>query len=168
MLAHHPPQSSSSDNNLPIGVINNKSENRKSKKKNANAAGLLLKGLGSMFRFGKHRKSAPSSPESEGHQHSSGTVRASDPVTGNKPVGMSIMASAAGPHHLHVQDRRASSTLADGRGTIHGRPSEAVDRHHVLRRTLPPDERDRAELGRQMAMAVARQVNIRFYISRND
>jgi hypothetical protein len=36
-----------------------------------------------------------------------------------------------------------------------------VDRHHVLRRTLPPDERDRAELGRQMAIAVARQVNFK-------
>jgi len=160
MLANHPPsRSPSSSDNLP-GVINNKSETRKSKKKNANAAGLLLKGLGSMFRFGKHRKSAPSSPESESHQqhHSSGSTR--DPVTGNTAVGMSIMASAAGPQHLHVQDRR-SSTLNDGRGTIHGRPSE-VDRHHVLRRTLPPDERDRAELGRQMAMAVARQVSILF------
>jgi hypothetical protein len=56
----------------------------------------------------------------------------------------------------HQNERRSSSGHS---GSI-GRSSamSEVDRHHVLRRTLPPDERDRAELGRQMAIAVARQV----------
>lgn len=62
-------------------------------------------------------------------------------------------------HHHHQNERRSSSGHS---GSI-GRSSAVteVDRHHVLRRTLPPDERDRAELGRQMAIAVARQVNFK-------
>lgn len=145
-----PPPRSPSEIGIPI--LNNKSETRKSKKKNANAAGLLLKGLGSMFRFGKHRKSAPASPES-GHQSSG-----SDPaVSGHSMAGGNMIMPSSGnqqqqQHHHHHQSERRSSGHS---GSI-GRSSE-VDRHHVLRRTLPPDERDRAELGRQMAVAVARQ-----------
>jgi hypothetical protein len=143
-----PPPRSPSDIGIPM--LNNKNETRKSKKKNANAAGLLLKGLGSMFRFGKHRKSAPSSPES-GHQSSG-----SDPTVSGHHLSMAggnmIMPSSGN----HQNERRSSSGHS---GSI-GRSSamSEVDRHHVLRRTLPPDERDRAELGRQMAIAVARQV----------
>ncbi|XP_046455469.1 partitioning defective 3 homolog isoform X7 [Daphnia pulex] len=146
-----PPPRSPSDIGIPM--LNNKNETRKSKKKNANAAGLLLKGLGSMFRFGKHRKSAPASPES-GHQSSG-----SDPtVSGHHSMagGHMIMPSSGNQsHHHHQSERRSSSGHS---GSI-GRSSAVseVDRHHVLRRTLPPDERDRAELGRQMAIAVARQ-----------
>lgn len=150
-----PPPRSPSEIGIPI--LNNKSETRKSKKKNANAAGLLLKGLGSMFRFGKHRKSAPASPES-GHQSSG-----SDPaVSGHSMAGGNMIMPSSGnqqqqQHHHHHQSERRSSGHS---GSI-GRSSE-VDRHHVLRRTLPPDERDRAELGRQMAVAVARQVKRKF------
>lgn len=144
-----PPPRSPSEIGIPI--LNNKSETRKSKKKNANAAGLLLKGLGSMFRFGKHRKSAPASPES-GHQSSG-----SDPIVSGHSMagGNMIIPSSVNQQQQHYQhsERRSS-----GHSGSMGRSSE-VDRHHVLRRTLPPDERDRAELGRQMAVAVARQVN---------
>ena len=143
-----PPPRSPSDIGIPI--LNNKSETRKSKKKNANAAGLLLKGLGSMFRFGKHRKSAPASPEST-HQTSG-----SDPASGHSLSGNIIMPSNHHHHHPHHQHERRPSGPVGNTGSI-GRSSD-VDRHHVLRRTLPPDERDRAELGRQMAIAVARQV----------
>lgn len=139
-----PPPRSPSDIGIPM--LNNKSETRKSKKKNANAAGLLLKGLGSMFRFGKHRKSAPASPES-GHHQSSG----SDPVSSHSVAGNIIMPSSSNQHHYQQERRPSGPTSSIGR-------SSDVDRHHVLRRTLPPDERDRAELGRQMAIAVARQV----------
>lgn len=139
-----PPPRSPSDIGIPM--MNNKSEARKSKKKNANAAGLLLKGLGSMFRFGKHRKSAPASPES-GHQTSG-----SDPVSANSLTGNIIIPSSSNQAHYQHERRPSGPTSSVGR------PSD-VDRHHVLRRTLPPDERDRAELGRQMAIAVARQVN---------
>lgn len=142
-----PPVRSPSD----LGVLNNKSETRKSKKKNANTAGLLLKGLGSMFRFGKHRKSAPASPESS-HQSSG-----SDPA--HSLAGTIIMPSSSSSATLqHYQHERRPS----GPGSL-GRSSD-VDRHHVLRRTLPPDERDRAELGRQMAIAVARQVCIHYLL----
>ena len=109
-------------------LINNKSEIRKSKKK----AGLL-RGLGSMFRFGKHRKSGPPSPELE-------------PDT----IITSATSNGGGIH-----ERRPSGP-AGLTSSCTGRPD--VDRHHVLRRTLPPDDRDRAELGRQMALAAARQV----------
>lgn len=132
MMATH--RVASSDYNVG-DILNNKGETRKSqKKKNGNnAAGLLLRGLGSMFRFGKHRKSAPSSPES---------------ASGPHPLDdAAIITSSMQPREFH--ERRPSGSV--------GRPSD-VDRHHILRRTLPPDERDRAELGRQMAMAVARQV----------
>lgn len=139
-----PPPRSPSDIGIPM--LNNKSETRKSKKKNANAAGLLLKGLGSMFRFGKHRKSAPASPES-GHQTSGS---GSDPVSAM--TGNIIMPSSSNQPHYQHERRPSGPTSSVGR-------SSEVDRHHVLRRTLPPDERDRAELGRQMAIAVARQVN---------
>jgi len=107
-----PVRSPSDDRNV-AALLNNKGDVRKSqKKKNGNnAAGLLLRGLGSMFRFGK--------PSMQAQQQ---------------------------------EERRKSA----------GRPSD-VDRHHVLRRTLPPDERDRAELGRQMALAVARQVGFFFF-----
>ena len=143
-----PPPRSPSDIGIPM--LNNKSETRKSKKKNANAAGLLLKGLGSMFRFGKHRKSAPASPEST-HQTSG-----SDPTSGHSMAGNIIMPSNHHQHHPVHHERRPSGPVVGSTGSI-GRSSD-VDRHHVLRRTLPPDERDRAELGRQMAIAVARQV----------
>lgn len=133
-----------SENELPM--INNKSEVRKSKKKNANAAGLLLRGLGSMFRFGKHRKSAPASPESIGSD------RLLDTAAGSIILPSSSSMASGGGHQQH--GRRPSGPLSNGSAV--GRSD--VDRHHVLRRTLPPDERDRAELGRQMAMAVARQV----------
>jgi hypothetical protein len=150
-----PPPRSPSDIGIPM--LNNKNETRKSKKKNANAAGLLLKGLGSMFRFGKHRKSAPASPES-GHQ-SSGSVPT---VSGHHSMagGHMIMPSSGNQSHHHHQNERRSSS---GHSGSIGRSSAVteVDRHHVLRRTLPPDERDRAELGRQMAIAVARQVNFK-------
>ena len=145
-----PPPRSPSDIGIPM--LNNKSETRKSKKKNANAAGLLLKGLGSMFRFGKHRKSAPASPESS-HQPSG-----SDPLSGHSLVAGNII--MPGNHSLH-HERRPSGPVGST-GSI-SRATD-VDRHHVLRRTLPPDERDRAELGRQMAIAVARQVNISMYV----
>ena len=103
--------------------LDNKCEMRKNKKKPGH---LLLRGLGSMFRFGRHRKS-PSSPE---------------------PANADAITSAAlGASH----ERRPSVP----HGTSTARSD--VDRHHILRRTLPPDERDRAELGRQMALA--RQVN---------
>ena len=107
--------------------LDNKCEMRKSKKKPGH---LLLRGLGSMFRFGRHRKS-PSSPE--------------PPATTTDAITSAALAA----NH----ERRPSVP----HGTSTGTRSD-VDRHHVLRRTLPPDERDRAELGRQMAMAVARQV----------
>jgi len=106
--------------------LDNKCEMRKSKKKPGH---LLLRGLGSMFRFGRHRKS-PSSPE--------------PPATTTDAITSAALAA----NH----ERRPSVP----HGTSTGTRSD-VDRHHVLRRTLPPDERDRAELGRQMAMAVARQ-----------
>lgn len=127
-----PVRSPSDDRNV-AALLNNKGDVRKSqKKKNGNnAAGLLLRGLGSMFRFGKHRKSAPSSPESSS--------------TGVQQDDGNLIAPSM---QVQQQEERRKST---------GRPSD-VDRHHVLRRTLPPDERDRAELGRQMALAVARQV----------
>ncbi len=132
-----PVRSPSDDRNV-AALLNNKGDVRKSqKKKNGNnAAGLLLRGLGSMFRFGKHRKSAPSSPESSstGVQQDEGNL-----------IAPSMQAQ-------QQEERRKSA----------GRPSD-VDRHHVLRRTLPPDERDRAELGRQMALAVARQVGFFFF-----
>ena len=149
-----PPRSPS---DIGIPMLNNKNETPKSKKKNANAAGLLLKGLGSMFCFGKHRKSAPASPES-GHQSSG-----SDPTVSGHHLTMAgggnmvIMPSSGNqPHHHHHSERRSSSGHS---GSIGRSATSEVDRHHVLRRTLPPDERDRAELGRQMAIAVARQVN---------
>lgn len=140
------PQRSPSTDPTVAMLLNNRDDARKSqKKKNGNnAAGLLLRGLGSMFRFGKHRKSTPSSPESStGHQ-----------IVDDAAI---ISASIQQQQQQHHQDRRSS-------GSATGRLSE-VDRHNILRRTLPPDERDRAELGRQMAMAVARQVRDSFSLS---
>lgn len=125
-----PPPPISADADEPH--LDNKCETRKSKKKPGH---LLLRGLGSMFRFGRHRKS-PSSPEPAN----------SDAIT------------SAGLTACH--ERRPS--VPHGTSTTRS----DVDRHHVLRRTLPPDERDRAELGRQMAMAVARQVKIERISSR--
>lgn len=116
-------------------VLNNKCDLRKSKKKPG-----LLRGLGSMFRFGKHRKS-PSSPET-----TTDTIMTASGHAG--PAGQ------AGPN---VNYERRCSGPPPGISAVRS----DVDRRHILRRTLPPDERDRAELGRQMAMAVARQV-IRF------
>jgi hypothetical protein len=74
--------------------------------------------------------------------------------------GHMIMPSSGNQSHHHHQNERRSSS---GHSGSIGRSSAVteVDRHHVLRRTLPPDERDRAELGRQMAIAVARQVNFK-------
>ena len=106
-----------------VAAINNKSETRKSKKK----AGLL-RGLGSMFRFGKHRKPAANSE---------------------------LAAEALILPPSACSERRSSGPPSAVRSE--------VDRYNVLRRTLPPDDRDRAELSRQMAMAAARQVICRLF-----
>lgn len=154
---HQGPIRSPSD--LVGGVLNNKCETRKSKKKNTvnnTTAGLLLKGLGSMFRFGKHRKSTGPSHTSSSSDHQSGSHQSSgsDPAT---PSAMIVPSATTGGINYYHQERRTSGPGSLGRGSSSS-GADVGDRNHVLRRTLPPDERDRAELGRQMAIAVARQV----------
>jgi hypothetical protein len=121
------------------------------KKKNANAAGLLLKGLGSIFfsasTANPHQTASPES----GHQ-SSGSVPT---VSGHHSMagGHMIMPSSGNQFHAPSPPERADDIFFRS----FRKHWQAVCRersgccHHVLRRTVPPDERDRAELGRQMA-----------------
>lgn len=132
------PVRSTSDDRDGAAVLNKWDVHISQKKKNVdNATALLLPGQGSLFRFGKRRKSAPSSKElpSTGVQQDDGSL-----------IAPSILAQK--------QEERRKST---------GRPPD-VDRHHVLRRTSSPDEHDRAELVRQIALSVALQVGSFFII----